>query len=113
MLWLAARSLLARRISTAVTGLGLLIATLGFNLLASTSQTAAAVLLGDIASAWNKPYDLLVRPAGSLTSVEQTDGLVRPNYVSGLAGGGITLAQLDAIRDEPSVEVAAPIAVSG
>ena len=113
MLWLAARSLLARRISTAVTGLGLLIATLGFNLLASTSQTATAVLHGDIASAWNTPYDLLVRPAGSLTSVEQTDGLVRPNYVSGLAGGGITLAQLDAIRDEPSVEVAAPIAVSG
>ena len=62
MLWLAARSLLARRISTAVTGLGLLIATLGFNLLASTSQTATAVLHGDIASAWSTPYDLLVRP---------------------------------------------------
>jgi len=113
LLWLAARSLLARRLSTAVTGLGLLIATLGFNLLASTSQTAAAMLHGDITSAWSTPYDLLVRPAGSVTSLERADGLVRPNYVSGLAGGGITLAQLDAIRDEPSVEVAAPIAVSG
>ncbi|TMG24833.1 MAG: ABC transporter permease [Chloroflexi bacterium] len=113
MLWLAARSLLARRLSTAVTGLGLLIATLGFNLLASTSQTASAVLHGDIASAWSTPYDLLVRPAGSVTSLERADGLVRPNYVSGLAGGGITLAQLNALRGEPYVEVAAPIAVSG
>jgi len=113
LLWLAARSLLARRISTAVTGLGLLIATLGFNLLASTSQTAAAVLRGDIGSAWSTPYDLLVRPSGSITALEHAGGLVRPNYLSGLAGGGITLAQLAAIRDEPSVEVAAPIAVSG
>src|SRR6266513_3273331 len=105
--------MLARRLSTAVTGLGLLIATLGFNLLASTSQTASAVLHGDIASAWSTPYDLLVRPAGSVTSLERADGLIRPNYVSGLAGGGITLAQLDASRDGSSVEGAAPIAVSG
>ena len=113
MLWLAARSLAARRLSTAVTGLGLLIATLGFGLLASTSQTAAAALSGDIAATWDTPYDLLVRPAGSVTPLEDSQGLVRPNYVSGLGDGGITLANLAAIRNIPSVAVAAPIAISG
>jgi len=113
MVWLAARSLLARRLSALVTGFGMLIATVGFSLLASTSQTAAAVLHGDIASTWDTPYDLLIRPPDSLTEIEGAQGLVRPNYVSALGGGGITVAQLAAIRQLPSVDVAAPIAISG
>ena len=113
MLWLAARSLAARRLSTAVTAAGLLIATVGFSLLASTSQTASAVLHGDISTTWQTPYDLLVRPRGSLTGMEATQGLVRPNYVSALGSGGITKQQLAAIRQIPSVGIAAPIAISG
>jgi len=113
MLWLALRSLTGRRLSTAVTAFGLLVATLGFTLLASTSQTASAVLSGDISTTWQAPYDLLVRPSRSVTAMEATQGLVRPNYVTALGAGGITEDQLAAIRRLPSVAIAAPIAISG
>ena len=113
MLWLAVRELASRRTATALAALGLLTATLGFITLAGTSQTTRAVLRGDIARTWNTPYDLLVRPPGSVTPLEARHGLVRPNYVSGLANGGITRAQLEAIRRIPGVSIAAPVAIAG
>ena len=81
-------------------------------MLAGVSRTTQAVLSGDIAQAWNTPYDILVRPLGSQTALEASEGLVRPNFLSGLTGG-ITQAQLAAIRAVPDVAVAAPIAVVG
>ena len=113
MLQLALRQLLGRRTSTALAALGLLVATLGFITLVGTAQTTRTTLRGDIARTWQTPYDLLVRPAGAATALETTDGLVRPNFVSGLAGGGITRAQLDAIRGIAGVRVAAPVAIVG
>ena len=113
MAWLALRQLAGRRTSSGLAALGLLVATLGFIVLVSTSQTTRAVLQGDIARTWATPYDLLVRPAGSVTSLEARQGLVRPNYVSGLASGGITRTQLDIVRRIPGVEVAAPVAIAG
>jgi hypothetical protein len=99
-------------VSTAIVGLGLLTATLGFVVLAGTSRTTSAVLLGDIAAAWDTPYDLLIRPRGSVTGLEAAEGLVRPNFITGTPGG-ISLAQLDEIRATDGVAVAAPVAVVG
>ena len=112
MIRLALRGLLSRRVATALAAAGLLTAVSGFLVLAGVSRTTQAVLSGDIAQAWNTPYDILVRPVGSQTPLEQSEGLVRPNFLSGLAGG-ITEAQLAAIRAVPDVAVAAPIAVVG
>lgn len=112
MIRLAWRGLLARRIATALAAAGLLTAVSGFLVLAGVSRTTQAVLSGDIARAWDTPYDLLVRPIGTQTSLEATEGLVRPNFLSGMAGG-ITSAQLEAIRAVPGVTVAAPIAIVG
>jgi hypothetical protein len=113
MLWLALRQLLGRRTATLLAGGGLLIATLGFVTLVSTSQTLTTELSGDIARTWNTPYDLLVRPADSTTALEDERGLVRSNFLSALAGGGITPGQLEAVRRVPGVSVAAPVAVAG
>lgn len=112
MIRLAARGLLARRISTALALAGLFTAVSGFLLLSGVSRTTQAVLSGDIARAWNTPYDILVRPSGSETALEEQEGLVRPNFLSGMTGG-ITATQLAAIRALPGVTVAAPIAVVG
>ncbi len=109
---LAWRGLLARRIATGLAAAGLLTAVSGFLVLTGVSRTTQAVLSGDIARAWETPYDLLVRPAGTQTSLETTEGLVRPNFLAGIAGG-ITSAQLDATRAVPGVTVAAPIAIVG
>jgi putative ABC transport system permease protein len=113
MLHLAVRQLLGRRAATALAVLGLLVATLGFITLVGTAQTTQATLRGDIARTWHTPYDLLVRPAAAATALEQAEGLVRPNFVSGLSSGGISRAQLDATRRVPGVRVAAPVAVAG
>ncbi|MGZ8437270.1 MAG: hypothetical protein ACXWXR_01860 [Candidatus Limnocylindrales bacterium] len=112
MIRLAFRGLLARRVATALAAVGLLTAVSGFLVLAGVSRTTQAVLTGDIARAWNTPYDILVRPAGTQTELEQAEGLVRPNFLSGVTGG-ITVAQLAVIRSVPGVEIAAPIAVVG
>lgn len=112
MIRLAWSGLRARRVPTAIVGLGLLTATLGFVVLAGTSRTTSAVLLGDIAAAWDTPYDLLIRPEGSVTGLEATEGLVRPNFITGTPGG-ISMAELDAVRGTAGVAIAAPIAVVG
>lgn len=113
MVRLAFSGLLARRVGTLLALAGLLTATLGFVFLAGTSRTTQAVVTGDIGGAWQAPYQLLVRPPGSQTPMEASEGLVRPNYLAGLADGGITDAQLAAIRSVTGVDVAAPVAVAG
>jgi len=112
VLWLALRELVSRRLATGLLALGLLTAALGFVTLAGTARQTTAVLHGDIERAWNTPFDLLVRPPGSVSPLERESGLVRPNYVSGIHGG-ISVAQLDAIKHMEGVAVAAPIAVLG
>jgi putative ABC transport system permease protein len=112
MLLLALHELLSRRTATLLAGAGLLTATLGFMVLASTSTTTQAVLNGDIGQAWSSPYDLLVRPTNSVSPLEVGQGLIRPNFLSGLVGG-ISVADLAQIRAISGVEVAAPIAVLG
>jgi hypothetical protein len=108
----AIRELLARRTSTLLSGLGLLAAVVGFTLLAMTSKTTEATLRGDIATSWNTPYDLLVLPHGERLGAVQGDNAVQPNAFTVLPGG-ITLAQLTAIRAIPGVQVAAPVASVG
>ncbi len=112
MVRLAIRELLGRRTATAVSAAGLLTAILGFLLIAGTARTTQATISGDVARSWATPYDLLIRPAGSKAALEERRGLIRPDFLQAV-DGGITMAQLDAIRAEPGVKVAAPIALIG
>jgi putative ABC transport system permease protein len=112
MIWLSCRQVLSRRAVSAVAVAGLFAATFGFIVLATTAKTATATLRGDIARDWATPYDLLVRPSGSITELERLQNLVRPNFVSGL-NGGITPGQLRQVREVPGVVVAAPLAMVG
>src|ERR1700694_3457174 len=97
MVLLALRELVSRRTATLLAGAGLLSATLGFMILASTSLTTQATLRGDINRAWAAPYDLLVRPPDSAAPLETSEGLVRPNFLSS-GGGGVRMHKLDAGR---------------
>jgi putative ABC transport system permease protein len=106
------RELSSRRTATILSAAALLTATMSFLVLAGTAKITRATLSRDIGRAWNTPYDLLVRPPDSRSALERTNGLIRPNYVSGLLGG-ITLKQLEDVRSIPGVDVAAPIAMVG
>src|SRR5207247_1833503 len=82
--------LLHRKSRTATLGLGILVAAMGFTMLTSAANTSALEIRGTIAQNFRSAYDILVRPSDSYTPLELADGLVRPNYLSGLFGG-ITL----------------------
>jgi len=89
-------------------GLVLILAVGSFLLLTGLvkqSQVRTKGTVAQVASA----YDILVRPAGSSAT---TDSLLRPNSLSGTFGG-ISLAQLRAMRSISGVQLAAPVAMVG
>ncbi len=92
--------------------LGVLVATAGFVVLTGATTTSQLRVTGSVERETRAAYDILVRPKGSRTPLEEHRGLVRPHYLSGLFGG-ITTAQLDQVRAVPGVEIAAPIAMIG
>lgn len=94
------------------TALGIMVASVSFILLTSAASTSQLRVTGAIARNWRTAYDILVRPAESITPLERERGLVRSNYLSG-SFGGITLRQWRQVKQLPGVAVAAPIANIG
>lgn len=91
---------------------GVLVATTGFTVL-SAGAAISQLRINDAVEANYRPaYDILVRPKGSRTSLEEERGLVRPNYLSGLFGG-ITTEELNKVKATSNVDLAAPIAMLG
>ncbi len=112
MLLLILPSIVQQRLRSALLMLGLLVVSAGVLLVAAASETTVVVVDQDLTRYWRTTYDILVRPAGARSAVEEKYGLVEANHLSGIAGG-ITLAQYEAIKAIPGVEVAAPIAMLG
>jgi cell division protein FtsX len=92
--------------------LGVLIVSGAFGLLLGAVETAKVTVDEDLAQYWRTTYDILVRPPGSRSLIEEKYGLVQANHLSNLAGG-IVIEDYEAIADIPGVEVAAPIAMLG
>lgn len=92
--------------------LGVAAATTAFVVLTGQVAEQRLALRGQVSAQASPNYDILVRPAGSRTALEQRDGLVRANFLSGQFGG-ITLAQWRRIQQLAGVRVAAPIAMVG
>lgn len=87
--------------------LTVIVATASFVLLTGTAETSRLAVRGEVSANFRSTYDLLIRPVGSRSALEVSDGLLRPNYQSGIFGG-ITTEQLRTIRGVAGVEVAAP-----
>jgi len=92
--------------------LGLLAVSAGGLLVAAASQTSIVVVDRVLSRYWRTTYDILVRPGGARSPIEEKYGLVEANHLSGI-WGGITFKQYEAIKSIPGVEVAAPIAMLG
>ena len=92
--------------------LGIVAAAVAFVLLTGSAATSALRVQGTLESNFRATYDILVRPKGSTTPLERQQGLVRPNFLSGIYGG-ITFEQYHQIERIPGVAVAAPIANLG
>ncbi len=91
---------------------GILVATAAFAVFTGTSDSERLVVRGTVARSFRGSYDILVRPRGTETQLERTQGLVRDNYLSGIFGG-ITMSQYRQVAHLPGVQVAAPIAMLG
>jgi len=91
---------------------GMLVATTAFTVLTAAARAAQVRTIGTVNAHFQPSYDILVRPAGARSSLEQATGTVQPDFLSGIYGG-ITMAQWRQIERIPGVQVAAPIAMVG
>lgn len=91
---------------------GVLVATSGFTVLTGAVESSQLRVSGTLDENFRAAYDLLVRPRGSRAALEHSDGLVRPNFLSGQFGG-ITFDEYEQITALPGVEVAAPVGMVG
>lgn len=104
---------LRHRLDRAATlGTGILVAAASFSLLTAASRTSAIDVRGAVSQNFRTSYDLLVRPLGSQSLLEQQRDLVRNNFETGITGG-ITTQQWQSVLAAPGVEVAAPVAYLG
>jgi hypothetical protein len=107
------RQVRSRRDRSIALGAGILVASVSFSLLTADVSTSQLEVTTTVAHNYaQSSYDILVRPRGSRTTLENSEGVIRPGAVSGISGG-ITLAQWQQILRIPGVSVAAPIAVLG
>jgi len=83
-----------------------------FALVGSSAKTEQVSVQGTLQATSRTAYDLLVRPAGSVTQAERQGNLVSSTAMSGI-DGGITLGQWHEIEQIPGVYAAAPVAVVG
>lgn len=90
---------------------GALIISVGLTYLVGLAEINKATVVDELQKRWVASYDIVVRPEGS-RSITEEEGLLDPNYLSGIKGG-ISFEQYEKIKQIPNVEVAAPIAVIG
>ena len=83
-----------------------------FALVGASARTEQVTVHGTLDADSRAAYDLLVRPAGSVSAAEQRGGLVSSTAMSSI-DGGITLRQWHEIEQIPGVYAAAPVAVVG
>ena len=90
-----------------------LIATVAcFALVGASAKTQQVTVHGTLEADSRAAYDLLVRPAGTVTAAERHGDLVSSTAMSSI-DGGITLAQWHKIEQIPGMSAAAPVAVVG
>ena len=92
--------------------MGLFLLSLGGLMIVAASQTTIYYVDRDLDNYWRTTYDILIRPADSVSPIEEKYGIVEANHLSGIYGG-ITFEQYELIKSIPGVEVAAPISMIG
>lgn len=91
--------------------IGAVLISSGLSLLIGLSETSKGTIVKSLEKKWHASYDVVVRPQGAKSETEK-DGLIDPNYLSGLQGG-ISFGDLERIKEINGVEVAAPISMLG
>lgn len=80
---------------------------------AGVANQTRLTVIDEIDRGWRGTYDLLVRSAGDSMDIEETHGVIEPNFLSFDGAGGLSRDDVEAIRTVSGVEVAAPAATVG
>jgi ABC-type antimicrobial peptide transport system permease subunit len=91
--------------------IGALIISSGLGYISGVQETSTGTIEYLLQKKWKSAYDIVVRPPDT-RSITEEHKLLEPNYLSGISGG-ISLEQLNKIKNMKDVAVAAPIAVIG
>lgn len=91
--------------------IGVFIVSSGLSLLSGLTESNKGTVMETLQNKWQVSYHILVRPQGTILTDEQ-NSLMEPNLPGGISGG-ITVEQLQKIKELPEVDVAAPLAVVG
>lgn len=92
--------------------LGVVVAATGFTVLTGTARASQLQVVGTVDANARSAYDVLIRPPGTRSGLEQSRGLVRGDFLSGVFGG-ITVDQYAKVKALPGVQVAAPVEMLG
>lgn len=77
------------------------------------TEQAQVSLTETVDENWRGAYDILVRPEGARSALEERLNLVEPNFLMFSGEGGISGDQVEEVREVEGVEVAAPISMVG
>lgn len=77
------------------------------------TERAQVSLTETVNENWRGAYDILVRPEGARSALEERLNLVEPNFLMFSGEGGISGDQVEKVREVEGVEVAAPISMVG
>ncbi|SEN62792.1 Predicted PurR-regulated permease PerM [Amphibacillus marinus] len=88
----------------------LVISTVSYTL--ATLAEANEQVTQDISDFARGSYDILIRPPDARTDLESNLNIIEENYL-GLGAGGISINQWNSIKENPNVEIAAPVASIG
>ncbi|MHC0038558.1 ABC transporter permease [Pseudoneobacillus sp. C159] len=91
--------------------IGAIIISSGLGYISGVQETSRGTIEYLLQKKWKSSYDIVVRPPDS-RSITEDYQLLEPNYLSGISGG-ISLEQLNKIKNIKDVAIAAPIAVIG
>lgn len=91
--------------------IGAFIISAGLTYLVGLTDANRGTVTDTLQESWAASYDIVVRSDETRSATEE-QGLLEPNYLSGLSGG-ISVEQYESIKEIDNVEVAAPIAMIG
>jgi putative ABC transport system permease protein len=84
MVWRQATTRLGRTVALAM---GIVVAATGFTVLTASAQASQLQTRGTVEANSTTVYDILVRPTGTQSELEKSQGLVQSGFLTGIYGG--------------------------
>lgn len=92
MLRIAMAQIRHHRSRSAALLLGIVVAITSFTVLTGSATTTALAVTGVVSQNFTTTYDVLVRPKGTTAAVEQSAGIVAPNFWRGSRVGSPSIS---------------------